>query len=116
MEGPARKQKAVGWSEAELRVPTFAERYLWQQLRGQRLEGCGLKRCQVVGKYVADFVDVEKRLVIAIAGDRFGIAGWPDVEKRLKCFRKQGFDVLRFRKQEVIGNIDKVLRAIRKNM
>jgi very-short-patch-repair endonuclease len=43
---------------------TPAERHLWQQLRGRRLDGAKFRRQQPLGPYIADFFCEDAALVV----------------------------------------------------
>ena len=47
---------------------TDAERLLWRELRSRQLDGQKFRRQQPIGRYVVDFVCLEKRLVIEVDG------------------------------------------------
>ncbi|TIP33012.1 MAG: DUF559 domain-containing protein, partial [Mesorhizobium sp.] len=52
------------------REPTEAEDRLWQELRGRRLDNIKFKRQVPMGRYVADFVCAEARLIVEIDGSQ----------------------------------------------
>jgi very-short-patch-repair endonuclease len=91
---------------------TDAENLLWRNLRSKRLEGLKFRRQQPIGNYIVDFVCFEKRVVIEVDG---GQHIKEKDEKRDKLFDEQGFKVLRFWNNEVLGNTSGVLEVIREN-
>ena len=93
------------------RDATDAERRLWSNLRAHRLFGWKFKRQQPIGKYVADFVCFEARLVIELDGGQHADATSAD-QIRDAWFRTQGFETVRFWNNEVLGNIEGVLARI----
>ncbi|WP_365968923.1 endonuclease domain-containing protein [Mesorhizobium sp.] len=52
------------------REMTEAENKLWQELRDRRLDRIKFRRQAPIGKYVADFVCLEARLIIEIDGSQ----------------------------------------------
>ena len=48
--------------------PTDAERLLWRKLRFWQVDGLKFRRQQPLGRYIVDFVCLEKRLVIEVDG------------------------------------------------
>lgn len=52
------------------REPTEAEDRLWQELRGRRLDNIKFKRQVPIGRFVADFLCAEARLIIEIDGSQ----------------------------------------------
>ncbi|MDO9155184.1 MAG: homocysteine S-methyltransferase family protein [Paludibacter sp.] len=93
--------------------PTEAENLLWQTLR-RKSTGYKIKRQQVVDKYIADFICIEKRVIIEIDGEIHKIKenNEHDVE-RTKVLNAQGYDVLRFSNKSVIETITKVAKEIK---
>jgi len=92
---------------------TFAERVLWKHLRSKQLNGLKFRRQQPIGPYIADFVCYEKRLIIEVDGGQHAV----DVEKdrvREQFLNGEGFRVIRFWNNEVLGNINGVLGFIHK--
>jgi very-short-patch-repair endonuclease len=51
---------------------TDTERHLWRHLRNRQIEGFKFRREQPVGRYVVDFVNLEKKVVIELDGGRRG--------------------------------------------
>jgi len=91
-------------------APTDAERALWRLLRDRRLVAWKFRRQVVVGRYIADFVCFEARLVVeADGGQHCDSAG---DAARTAWFRNRGFRVIRFRNNEILGNLDGVVTAI----
>lgn len=90
--------------------PTDTEKVMWRHLRSKQLEGLKFRRQEPIGKYVADFVCYEKRIIVEVDG------GQHCAEKdnnRDRWFEGQGFKVLRFWNNEVLKNMQGVLEVIR---
>ncbi|MDQ2719014.1 MAG: methylmalonyl-CoA mutase family protein [Bacteroidota bacterium] len=91
---------------------TEAEKILWQRLRG-RGEGFKFRRQHIIDKYIADFVCLQKGVVIEIDGN---IHQLPEIrendEIRTSRLNDLGFDVLRFKNEEILRNTDKVCEEI----
>ena len=47
---------------------TDAERHLWRHLRDRQMEGFKFRRQQAVGRYVVDFVNLKKKVVVDLDG------------------------------------------------
>ncbi len=90
---------------------TDAERKLWYLLRANRLEGYKFRRQFPMDTYIADFVCLEQRLVIELDGGQHALAQTYDA-KRTAYLESQGFQVLRFWNNDVLGNIEGVLEVI----
>jgi very-short-patch-repair endonuclease len=110
---PGKRVKPESTSNARsLRADmTEAERKMWQALRGKQLHECRFRRQYVIGSYIADFVCVEKRLVIELDGGQHQDQVAYD-EKRTAFMRQQGWRVLRFWNNDVLTNLDGVLANV----
>ncbi|MBI4056153.1 MAG: endonuclease domain-containing protein [Elusimicrobia bacterium] len=92
------------------RSPTDAEKLLWRHLRLKQ-GGVKFRRQAVIGRYIADFVCFEKKLIIEIDGGQH-VERQSDDRKRTEWLKHQGFRVLRFWNYEVLKDIGAVERAI----
>ena len=95
--------------------PTDAERLLWQRLRYWQIDGCKFRRQQPLGRYIVDFICLEKRLVIEVDGGQHVHQADYDKE-RDGWLRDQGFAFLRFWNNDVIENMDGVTEVIAENL
>ena len=91
--------------------PTPAERKLWAYLRGNKLKGVNFRRQHAIGNFIVDFVSVKKKLVIELDGSQHLEQAEYDVE-RTKYLELQGYKVIRFWNNDVMKDINGVLRAI----
>lgn len=89
---------------------TEAESLLWYHLRGHRLCGMKFKRQQPLGDYIVDFVSFDKKLVIEVDGGQH-VDSQPD-KRRDTWLQGQGFRMLRFWNNEVLGETEAVLERI----
>jgi len=107
-------EKALTQIARKLRIDaTDAEKRLWWHLRGGQVEHARFRRQQPVGKYIADFVNLEKKLVIEIDGSQHGNCNTHDKE-RDEWLRNEGFNVLRFWNNDIFENLEGVLETIRR--
>ena len=90
---------------------TYTEAYLWRHLKNRQMEGFKFRRQQPIGRYVVDFVSLEKRLVIEVDGGQH--ASDSDDKIRDEWLRDEGYKVLRFWDNEVFSNLGGVLDIIR---
>jgi very-short-patch-repair endonuclease len=90
---------------------TDAEAVLWYNLRNRRFFGYKFRRQMAVGKYIVDFVCLERMLVIEVDGGQHAEQLLYDTE-RTKALVKRGFNVIRFWNNEVLSNLDGVLSTI----
>ncbi len=89
---------------------TSAEQRLWRQLRAHRLGGQKFRRQQPLGSYVVDFVHFGARLVVEADGGQHN-EGLGD-QQRDAWLQAQGFTVLRFWNNEILGSESAVLEVI----
>ncbi|MBI2114345.1 MAG: endonuclease domain-containing protein [candidate division NC10 bacterium] len=93
-------------------TPTEAERALWKHLRMRQIEGHKFRRQQPLGRYVVDFVCLEKKLIVELDGGQHPEQVARDTE-RTAWLERQGFRVLRFWNHQVLNETDAVREAIR---
>jgi isoleucyl-tRNA synthetase len=96
--------------------PTQAETILWEALKNKNLNGYKFRREHIIDEYIADFVCLAKGLIVEVDG---GYHTDPEVrendEFRSKYLKDNfGYTVIRFKNEEVIGNVDGVLEQIEK--
>ena len=91
------------------REPTEAEDRLWQELRGRRLDKIKFRRQVPIGRYVADFVCAEAKLIVEIDGSQHAESRHDQVDAALKA---RGFRVLRFWNDDVLKELDAVCDTI----
>jgi len=101
----------VGAAKALRRNQTDAERVLWFQLRGRRLDGLKFKRQVPIDKYIVDFCCSEARLIIELDGGQHATRISED-ENRTRILEAMGYLVLRFWNNDVLQNTEGVLEEI----
>ncbi len=92
--------------------PTEAERALWRHLRLRQMEGHKFRRQQALGRYIVDFVCLEKRLIVELDGGQHAEQAAADAA-RTAWLKTQGFRMIRFWNQDVLQNMPAVREAIR---
>src|SRR5260370_42600723 len=90
---------------------TEAERRVWQILRSHQMEGYKFRRQVPIGRYIADFVCHEARLIVEIDGGQHDRSSPREVE-RSGVLHNEGYRRLRFWNHEVLGNLDGVHATI----
>lgn len=94
------------------REMTPAEKILWQKLRGNKL-GVHFRRQQVVAGFIVDFYCHKADLVIELDGSVHDEEEQKENDaEREKVLARMGLQVVRFRNEEVTGNLSEVLRKI----
>jgi very-short-patch-repair endonuclease len=73
---------------------TDAERRLWRALRDRQLEGYKFRRQRPIGPFIADFVCLERLLIIELDGSQHADSNYDDA--RTAWLEQHGWCVLRF--------------------
>jgi very-short-patch-repair endonuclease len=95
------------------RSPTEAEVFLWRQLRSRAFQGLKFRRQVALGKYIADFVCLEKRLIIEVDGGQHNEQVQRQYDEvRDEWLRSQGFRILRYWNNEVFEEFEAIAEAI----
>ena len=95
------------------RNSTDAERIIWSELRGNRLNGASFRRQVPIERYIADFVCHTAKLVIELDGSQhFSDEGERSDARRSTVIEAKGFRVLRFSNYDVMTNRVGVLETI----
>jgi very-short-patch-repair endonuclease len=98
----------------ELRkASTATEHLLWARLRNKKLNGLKFRRQHPLDKFVVDYYCHEKRLVIELDGGVHDVKRNKEYdEARTAMLSGLNIYVLRFKNEEVINNIEEVLKKI----
>ncbi|MGY3236972.1 very-short-patch-repair endonuclease [Bradyrhizobium sp. USDA 4472] len=92
---------------------TDAERILWSELRGNRLNGARFRRQVPIERYVADFICHAAKLVIELdGGQHFSDEGERADARRSAAIEAKGFKVIRFSNLDITTNCGGVLETI----
>ncbi len=94
---------------------TDAESRLWNALRNRQMNGFKFKRQVPFGRYIADFICVEAKLIIEADGGQHAQQVETD-EIRSKYLEAGGYRVLRFWKNAVIQNLEGALETIAREL
>ena len=96
--------------------PTESEKILWEQIKTKQL-GDKFRQQHLIGDFIADFVCLSKRLIIEVDG-KYHETDEQQVldEERTKQLNDLGFEVIRFKNEEILGNIDEVLNSIKEKL
>jgi very-short-patch-repair endonuclease len=105
-------RKAVQRARELRRNPTDTERKLWHHIRDKQIESFRFRRQRPIGKYIVDFICLEANLVIELDGGQHADQQQCDAE-RTKYLTSQGLHVLRYWNNDVMQNIEGVLKDIR---
>jgi very-short-patch-repair endonuclease len=108
MRGP--KPNVTGFAR-HLRIEqTNAEARLWKHLRARQIDGHKFVRQVPVGPYFCDFICRERKLVIEVDGGQHADSARDVIRDRYLDIN--GYRILRFWNNDVLGNIDGVVLTI----
>ena len=93
---------------------TKAENLLWQKIRNGQLGFKFRRQHQIDNKYIADFVCLEKRLIIELDGGQHNDR--PKDKDRTLYLENNNFKVIRFWDNEILQNIDGCLEILLKEI
>jgi very-short-patch-repair endonuclease len=93
--------------------PTDAERFLWRYLRLRQIEGYRFRRQRPIGRYIVDFVCLERKIVIEVDGGQHNEETAYDAE-RDRWLQADGYRVLRFWNHEILTETKAVMEVIQK--
>ena len=92
---------------------TKTEKILWQSLRAKRFKGFKFFRQYGIGEYIVDFYCPELKLVIELDGKIHFDKPHEEYDKIRDEFMKNlNILVIRFKNEEVIGDIDIVFKKL----
>jgi len=95
------------------RNATEAEKVLWERLRGRRLQGLKFQRQFPIGPFVADFCCRERRIVVEADGEGHQTGAQVARDQGRDAYlRGQSYLVLRFTNDEILSDLENVLRKI----
>lgn len=91
---------------------TTAEQLLWEELRGKKL-GVKFRRQHPIFDYIADFVCLERKLIIEVDGGYHNLPEqFLDDDSRTRNIQAMGFRVIRLTNEEVMFDMDNVVDRI----
>jgi len=114
IETNLKKRNKIAIAQKLRNNSTDTEKYLWKYLRGRQLEGFKFRRQHPIGKYIVDFINLERKIIIEVDGGQHSENKKDKL--RDKWLEEQGYEVLRFWDNEVLTNIEGVMESIRKKL
>ena len=113
MAAPDRYAILKEFARENRRKMTLGETILWESLR-QLPSTFHFRRQHIIGDFIVDFACLEQSLVIEVDG---GYHSEPqqieDDLFRTEKLNNYGFTVLRYKNEQIIGNIDEVMKEIK---
>ncbi len=106
-----REGEKIATARSLRRRQTDAEKALWRLLRNRTFLGAKFRRQHAIGRYVADFVCLELKLIVELDGGQHAMNEEAD-RKRTFELNQLGFQVLRIWNNDMLTNPEGVLRLI----
>lgn len=102
----------------ELRgIMTESEQALWNKLKKRSIKGFKFRRQHPIENFIADFYCHQAKLVIELDGNYHNSPDQKEYDSdRSIEIEKYGLRVLRFRNDDVLHNIDFVIKKIEENL
>ena len=102
------------WAKEMRAKPTEAEAILRDNVRANNL-GHKFLYQYIIGQFIVDFLCPDSKLVIEVDGGYHSeIEQEYDDEQRSLWLEKMGYKVIRFSNEQIISDIDNVLKEIKK--
>ena len=112
MRGPDRKSIRIA---RRLRVnQTDAETILWNRIRNRQISAHKSVRQEPIANYICDFVCRERLLIVEVDGGQHSESAADAIRDRRLA--EEGYRVLRFWNNDVLGNIEGVLATIQNEL
>lgn len=86
---------------------TPQEIIFWSRIKNRNFKNLKFRRQYQIGKYIVDFICLDKKLIIELDGWQHGEQENYDLE-RTKYLKKLGFQVIRVWNGEINSNLDGV--------
>ena len=108
-----RWDKLKEFARVNRKLPTEAENLLWQELRGQKLDGSKFRRQHAIESFIVDFVCLPAKLIIEVDGEVHQEPEQVEYDAgRTYELRELGYTLLRFSNSQVTHNLPQVLQTI----
>jgi len=104
-------QLLIGRAKKMRSNQTKAESVLWEEIRNN-LSGYKFRRQHIIDRFIVDFVCLSKKLIIEVDGDYHDFQKEED-DLRTDYLKLSGFNVIRFKNDEVLKNVADVLLKIK---
>jgi very-short-patch-repair endonuclease len=92
---------------------TPQEIIFWSRVRAKRFRGLKFRRQHHIGKYIVDFVCLDKKIIIELDGWQHKEENKERYDKtRAEFLERQGFRIVRFWNNEINDNLDGVFLKI----
>ena len=96
-------------------TPAVTEKHFWNEVRDRKLGGFKFRRQYLIGPYIADYVCVEKKLIVELDGVLHADHAEYD-ERRDAFLEREGYRVIRFKNEDLLHDMSGTLEYIRREL
>ncbi|MFD0750472.1 leucine--tRNA ligase [Mucilaginibacter calamicampi] len=111
---PVYYEQLKDYSRENRNQPTEAENILWQFLRKEQT-GYKFRRQHAIDQFIADFVSLEKGLIVELDGHHHKLNKEAD-DDRTAVLNHFGFEVIRFNNDEVLRDPQRVFDTVKSKL
>jgi chorismate synthase len=112
---PGQWEAVSNYAKENRQIQTRAEELLWEQLRNRKIQNSKFRRQHAIEGYIADFVCLERKLVVEIDGEYHNEEDHRKRDDfRARTLQKNGYRLVRFMNEDVLKNMNWVLEEIGK--
>jgi len=111
---PVYYEQLKEFSRDNRKQPTETENILWQLLRNNQT-GFKIRRQHIIDQFIADFVSLEKGLIIELDGHHHKLNKEAD-DLRTEILNHLGFEVIRFSNNEVLQSPERIADIIKQKL
>ena len=111
MSPPETWSKLRGSARDFQRMPTPAEKKLWDAIRSRKVNGARFRRQHAIDRFIVDFYCAEAMLVIEVDGPVHDARAEQD-SIRQRHLEQLGLRFLRFSNEDVLKNLNAVVARI----
>ncbi len=104
------------FSRSNRKNSTRGERILWSRLRSKQVLNLRFFRQRSISKYIVDFFQPDKKVVIEIDGSSHDESKYPYDVKRQKELEALEYKILRYSEFAIVRSIDVVMEDIYKHL
>lgn len=105
------------FAKANRKNPTPAEELLWHQVRNRSIDGYKFRRQHPVSGFIPDFVCLDAKLIIEVDGAYHNDEQLKNYDAaRTQWLQEYNYALLRFTNEEVMSDIDAVVKKIKESL
>jgi len=109
--------KLIDFAKSHRSSPTKEEEKVWEIIRNKQINETKFRRQHIIDKFIVDFVCLDLNLIVEIDGLIHSLEdNIISDEARTIRLNELGFEVLRFKNEEINNNIENVISMLKKSI